>query len=169
MPGNVTVVTLPDDFKRGRVESWNVSFEKELKWGFVGEAAYVGTRQVNQLGVREQNWAPIGGGSAGRQTGPEVRADRAPRSLIAPLGDSHYNGLQTRLSRRFSNGVLLNVNYTLSRAIGIAGAPNSDNQPRVGSPDLYSPEHGDSRHRSHARPEHQRASLSCRSASAAAG
>jgi hypothetical protein len=29
------------------------------------------------------------------------------------------------------------VNYTLSRAIGIAGAPNSDNQPRVRIPDLY--------------------------------
>jgi hypothetical protein len=29
------------------------------------------------------------------------------------------------------------VNYTLSRAIGIAGAPNSDNQPRIRIPDLY--------------------------------
>jgi hypothetical protein len=57
--------------------------------------------------------------------------------LIAPLGNAHYNGLQTRLSRRFRNGVQFNVNYTLSRAIGIAGAPNSDNQPRVRIPEYY--------------------------------
>jgi carboxypeptidase family protein len=136
VPGNVTVVTLPNDFKRGRLESWNVAFEKELKWGFVGEAAYVGTRQVNQLGVREQNWAPIGGGSAGRQL--VLRYGRtAPTLLIAPIGNSHYNGLQTRLSRRFRNGVQFNVNYTLSRAIGIAGAPNSDQQPRLRIPEFY--------------------------------
>jgi hypothetical protein len=134
--GNVTVVTLPKDFKRGRVESWNVAFEKELKWGFVTEAAYVGTRQVNQLGVREQNWSPIGGGSSGRQL-VQKYGRTAATLLIAPLGNSHYNGLQTRLSRRFRNGVQFNVNYTLSRAIGIAGAPNSDNQPRVRIPDFY--------------------------------
>jgi hypothetical protein len=136
VPGNVTVVTLPKDFKRGRVESWNVAFQKELKWGFVGEAAYVGTRQVNQLGVREQNWAPIGGGSNGRQLFQRF-GRTAPTLLIAPLGNSHYNGLQTRLSRGFRNGVQVNVNYTLSRAIGIAGAPNSDNQPRVRIPEYY--------------------------------
>jgi hypothetical protein len=136
VPGNVTVVTLPKDFKRGRVESWNAAFEKELRWGFVAEAAYVGTRQVNQLGVREQNWSPIGGGSSGRQLVKKF-GRTAPTLLIAPLGNSHYNGLQTRLSRRFRNGVQFNVNYTLSRAIGIAGAPNSDNQPRVRIPDFY--------------------------------
>jgi hypothetical protein len=136
VPGNVTVVMLPNDFKRGRVESWNVAFEKELKWGLVGEAAYVGTRQVNQLGVREQNWSPIGGGSSGRQL-VQRYGRTAATLLIAPLGNAHYNGLQTRLSRRFRNGFQFNVNYTLSRAIGIAGAPNSDNQPRVRIPEFY--------------------------------
>jgi hypothetical protein len=136
VPGNVTVVTLPKVFKRGRVESWNVAFEKELAWGLVGQATYVGTRQVNQLGIREQNWSPIGGGSAGRQLFQEY-GRTAATLLVAPLGNSHYNGLQTSLNRRFRNGFQFNVNYTLSRAIGIAGAPNSDNQPRVRIPDYY--------------------------------
>ncbi|MDQ3348884.1 MAG: TonB-dependent receptor, partial [Acidobacteriota bacterium] len=136
VPGNVTVVTLPREFKRGRVESWNVAFEKELTWGFVGEAAYVGTRQVNQLGIRELNWSPIGGGSAGRQLFQQY-GRTAATLLIAPLGNSHYNSLQTQLTRRLKNGFQINVNYTLSRAIGIAGAPNSDNQPRVRIPEFY--------------------------------
>jgi Carboxypeptidase regulatory-like domain/TonB dependent receptor len=136
VPGNVTVVTLPDDFERGRVESWNVAFERELTWELVGEAAYVGTRQVNQLGVREQNWSPIGGGTNGRQLVQRF-GRTASTLLIAPVGNTHYNGLQTRVSRRFRDGFSFNVNYTLSRAIGLRGAPNSDNQPVIRIPDMF--------------------------------
>jgi hypothetical protein len=136
VPGNVTVVTLPDEFNRGRVWSWNTAFEKELPWRLVGELAYIGTRQTDQLGQREQNWAPIGGGSSGRQMVQRF-GRTAATILIAPIGDTSYNALQTRLSRRFNNGFSFNVNYTLSRSEGLAGASNSDNQPRVRIPDLY--------------------------------
>ncbi len=34
-----------------------------------------------------------------------------------PLGASNYNGLQTQLTRRFHNGLLLNIAYTYSRAL----------------------------------------------------
>src|SRR5918994_7364276 len=45
--------------------------------------------------------------------------------------------MQTGRGRRFRSGFSFNVNYTLSRARGLAGAPNSDNQPRIRIPDLY--------------------------------
>jgi hypothetical protein len=86
--------------------------------------------------VREMNWSPIGGGSAGRQMFQRF-GRTAATLLIAPLGDTNYHGLQTSLARRFRDGYSFNVNYTLSRARGLAGAPNSDNQPRVRIPDLY--------------------------------
>ncbi len=57
--GNITAFTLPDEFNRGYITSWNVAIQKKLNWGFVGEAAYVGTRQADQLGFRELNWSPI--------------------------------------------------------------------------------------------------------------
>jgi len=136
VPGNVTVITLPDRFERGRVWSWNVAFEKELLWGFVGEAAYVGTRQIDQLGIQDQNWSPIGGGSAGRQLVRKFGRTAATQ-LVAPIGDTHYNSLQTRLSRRMRNGFQVNVNYTLGKSIGLAGASNSDNQLRVRIPDYH--------------------------------
>jgi hypothetical protein len=136
VPGNVTVVTLPDEFKRGRIWSWNAAFEKELMWSLVGEVAYIGTRQIDQLGQREQNWSPIGGGSAGRQLFQKF-GRTAATILIAPIGNTHYNALQTRISRRFRDGFSFNVNYTLSKAVGLAGASNSDQAPRVRIPDLY--------------------------------
>ena len=48
VPGNFTVTTLPLEFDRGYVESWNVMFQRQLRWSFIGEVGYVGTRQVDQ-------------------------------------------------------------------------------------------------------------------------
>ena len=59
----------------------------------------------------------------------------AATQLVAPLGDTHYNSLQTRLSRRMRNGFQFNVNYTLGKSVGLAGASNSDNQLRVRIPE----------------------------------
>jgi hypothetical protein len=134
VPSPVTVFTLPDKFERGHIRSWNVAFQRELKWGFVGEAAYVGTKQVDQLGFLELNWSPIGGEQAGRQLNQRFGRTGQTR-MIAPVGDSEYNSLQTRLNRRFSNGVQFGASYTLSKGRGVV--PDSDNAPRIAIPEYY--------------------------------
>ena len=136
VPGNFTVTTLPLEFDRGYVESWNVMFQRQLRWKFIGEVGYVGTRQVDQLGYRELNWAPIGGGQAGRQLFQAFGRDAQTR-LVAPVGDSHYHSLQSRLERRFGNGFQLQANYTWSRSMGIAGNDDSDGTPRISIPEFY--------------------------------
>jgi hypothetical protein len=136
IPGNVSAFTLPDEFNRGYIKSWNVAIQKELKWGFVGEAAYVGTRQIDQLGSRELNWSPIGGGAPGRQLNGQFTRTASTR-VIAPIGDSKYDALQTRLDRRFANGFQVGVSYTLSKSMGIEGAPNSDGIGRIQIPEFY--------------------------------
>lgn len=136
VPSPITVFTLPDNFTRGTIRSWNVAFQKELKWGWVGEAAYVGTRQIDQLGFKELNWSPIGGGQAGRQLNQRFGRTGQTR-LIAPIGDSEYNSLQTRLDRRFANGYQFGVSYTLSKSTGVAGNPNSDGALRINIPEYY--------------------------------
>jgi len=136
VPSPITVFTLPDDFNRGQIRSWNVAFQKELRWGLVGEAAYVATRQIDQLGFRELNWSPIGGGQAGRQLNQKFGRTGQTR-LIAPIGDSQYDALQARLERRFSNGFQIGANYTFSKAIGIAGNANSDGALRINIPEYY--------------------------------
>ncbi len=136
VPSPITVFTLEDEFQRGHVKSWNVAFEKELQWGFVGEVAYVGTRQIDQLGFRELNWSPINGGQPLRQLNQKFGRAGQTR-LIAPVGDSDYNALQTRLERRFNNGFQLGFFYTLSKSTGIAGNANSDSALRVNIPEYY--------------------------------
>ena len=136
VPSPITVFTLPDEFNRGQIRSWNVAFQRELRWGFSGEAAYVGTRQIDQLGFRELNWSPIGGGQAGRQL--NLRFGRTGQTrLIAPIGDSQYDALQARLDRRFNNGFQMAVSYTLSKSTGISGNANSDGALRINIPEYY--------------------------------
>jgi Carboxypeptidase regulatory-like domain/TonB dependent receptor-like, beta-barrel len=136
VPGAITVLTLPDTFVRGQIRSWNVAMQRELRWGLVVEAAYVATRQVDQLGFRELNWSPIGGGQAGRQLN-ETFGRTGQTRLVAPIGNSQYDALQTRLDRRLANGIHVGVNYTFSRSIGIAGNPNSDGALRINIPEYY--------------------------------
>lgn len=136
IPLNVTAFTLPDEFNRGYIRSFNAAVQKELRWGFVGEAAYVGTRQIDQLGYRELNWSPIGGGEAGRQLRRQF-GRTAQTLLVTNIGNSKYDALQARLDRRFRNGIQIGVGYTLSKSTGIAGAPDSDNTARIQIPDFY--------------------------------
>jgi hypothetical protein len=136
VPSPITVFTLADNFVRGHIKSWNVAIQKELRWGFTGEAAYVGTRQIDQLGFRELNWSPIGGGQAGRQLNQRYGRTGQTR-LIAPIGDSQYDALQARLERRFANGIQLGANYTFSKSLGIAGNANSDGALRINIPEFY--------------------------------
>jgi hypothetical protein len=138
LPPNVTTITMPDEFDRGYIESFNLSVQRQLFRNFTGEIAYVGTRQIRQLQYLELNWSPVGGGQAGRQFNKPAFNNRAVDTLvIAPGGDSQYNALQARLSRRFSGGWSLDVNYTLSKSIGDSGQPDSDNTPRINIPELY--------------------------------
>jgi hypothetical protein len=136
IPSNVSAVTIPGEFNRGYIKSWNAAVQKELKWGFVGEAAYVATRQIDQMGILELNWSPIGGGQPGRQLNQRF-GRTAQTKLVAPVGDTKYDALQARLDRRFNNGFQIGVGYTLSKSTGIAGAPRSDGQPRIMIPEFY--------------------------------
>ncbi len=138
MPSNVTAVTLPDKFDRGYIQSWNLSVQRELKWGFAGEVAYVATRQIKQLGFAELNWSPVNGGQAGRQFNTPAFANRTAQvQLVSPVGNSHYDAMQARLNRRFSGFYQLDVNYTWSKSITTSGVPDSDNTLRIDIPQFF--------------------------------
>ena len=43
IPSSVTVNSLASNFRRGYIQSWNFTLQKELPWGFTGQAGYAGT------------------------------------------------------------------------------------------------------------------------------
>jgi hypothetical protein len=136
VPGNVYAIALPEKFRRGYIQSWNLTVQKELKKGFVAEAGYVATRQIRQLGFRPLNWSSIGRGNAGRQLFSRF-GRTADTDFFEPIGGSHYDSLQARLQRRFSKGLSFDANYTWGKSISTSGESNSDGDLDINIPEFY--------------------------------
>ena len=124
IPASVTLRTLDKQFKRGYVESFNFTVQRELKFGFVGQAAYVGTRGIRQQAYQELNWAEPGAGTAGRALNRKF-GRTANTTLVTPFGTANYNALQAQATRRFANGFQAQVSYTFSKAISYTDEADS--------------------------------------------
>jgi hypothetical protein len=127
--------TPPDAYEMGYVESWNLTFEKQLPWGFIGQVGYVGTRQENILQTEDRNAGQVPG--AGRSGQPLfVKFGRtANSSIIGNFGKNWYDGLQSTLTRGFANGVQFNAAYTWSKAIGYCCDDLSDKNQAIQIPE----------------------------------
>jgi hypothetical protein len=136
IPANVSAQTVPFDLQRGYIQSWNLTVQRELFAGWVGEAGYVGTRQTRQLGYRELNWANIGGGNAGRQLFQEFGRSASTRE-VSPIGGSHYDALQARLERRFLRNYSFTASYTLGKSVSTSGLDRSDSTLKITIPEYY--------------------------------
>ena len=104
---------------RGYVQSWNLTFERNLPGNVVTSIGYVGTQTTNQLGDIDINASrTFGGGSSSR-----IYAARFGRTVATNLWDgfasSNYHSLQTSVRRSFAKGLMLQGAYTWSKAINM--------------------------------------------------
>lgn len=125
LPAGALPITLPKDFKRGYVQSWNLTLQKSLPAGLVAQAGYVATRTIRQMTYWNMNYGLPGGGRASQKyyqlaglTGEVVS--------LEPLQHMKYDSLQTSLQRRFANGIQFNAQYTFSKWLGMCCDVNAD-------------------------------------------
>jgi outer membrane receptor protein involved in Fe transport len=131
IPGNVSARALDQKPKRGYSHSWNVTVQKELPWGFAGQAAYVATRQMDINQILDLNAGQTPGlGNAGRPLFQQF-GRTAHSGLLTNVGWSRYDSLQASLRRRLAQGVQVNLAYTWSKSFGICCDTLSDNPPQV--------------------------------------
>ncbi len=117
LPSDYAWIGYPKKLDRGYIQSWNVTFQQELPWGFTGQIGYVATRSIRQLGLVDINAGQvIGAGEDGRPLLTQF-GRTASTVLLQPVGTGQYDSMQVQLHRRFTGGLSLNVNYTLGRAI----------------------------------------------------
>ena len=124
-------------FRRGYIQSFNGTLQRELWGGFVIQSAYVGTRSIRQaLTYFNANAGLVpGAGNAGRPfSSLGINVDR---NFFIPMATQTYDGWQNNLTRRFSGGLFMTLNYTLSRTKGI-NAGNSDQGLRFYVPSQFS-------------------------------
>ncbi len=118
VPPNVGVQTYPSEYVRGYVQNWNLTMQKQLKGGFVGQVGYVASRQVKQAGSRNLNIGTLGGGRASQPYFQKF-GDFSSISMQTGTGSSHYDSLQATLERRFARGYALHAAYTWSKVIAV--------------------------------------------------
>jgi hypothetical protein len=136
LPTSLTTTTMPKNYRRGYIESYNLAVQRDLGKGYTLQAAYVGTHAVREVVGLNGNAAAPGTGNAGRALYPTL-------GLIGtiyqetPMGTAKYNSLQTTAKHRFGDGGTVGVNYTFSKAIDDYG-DNSQIGPYVSYlPDYY--------------------------------
>jgi hypothetical protein len=137
VPIDAVLATAPEKIRRGYVQSWNLTMQKNLKGGFTAQAGYVATRQIRQFGFLDLNAGQlIGGGQNGRPLVQKFGRTATTTQYYYPVGSSQYNALQATLERRFSQGLQLGANYTWSKSIGVTDG--SEQNPAVQALQYYS-------------------------------
>jgi hypothetical protein len=109
------LIAMSPDFKTPRVHQYSLGVQRQLPWNFVADVAYVGAQGRNLLRTIDINRTNAGAPANFNS----VRPFRGYGNIQfrETTATSAYNSLQASVSRRFQDGLLLNVNYTLSRAV----------------------------------------------------
>ncbi|MGH9658532.1 MAG: hypothetical protein ACRD96_08305, partial [Bryobacteraceae bacterium] len=129
IPNSVSTVTLPaGEFRRGYIQSFNFTVQRQIFGGFTAQAGYVGTRSIRQALTNFNINAGVipGAGQLGQPLFSKFPGRNTATNVFLPFATNNYNSLQTQLTRRFSGGLFANASYTWSKTMGI-NAGNSDN------------------------------------------
>ncbi len=129
-PGNTFMN--PREYPTGYLQHWNLGASRELGWGMVAEISYVGSKGTH-----------LNGSSSLRSYNPDldrlVRENNPtwtqPITLRLKGFNSSYNSLQSKLTKRFQNGVSFIAAYTWAHALAESSsdyvAGGGDNQEEI--------------------------------------
>ena len=106
-PAGGSLIYYPRNNPNSSVQQWNLQIERQLGANTALDVAYVGTKMDHLATSYAMNNTPLGGGTAAFPTYNSINA-------FANIGSGTYNGLQTRLNRRFSKGFQFTAAYTYS-------------------------------------------------------
>src|SRR5690348_15841922 len=98
LPYDVGTSTYPQNFKRGYIQSYNFTIQREVGAGINLQAAYVATHAVRAVAQLNLNAAAPGGGSAGT---PLFQAWGNANTItqMGPFNGGSYNSLQAQAMR----------------------------------------------------------------------
>ena len=152
----IDVVYAPPDYKDGQVWKWSLDVQRELPGNMAMMVGYSGNKGAN-VGNSVINWndpvRPVPVFQQSLRPYPEffdpARPDLGVQNTgriryIDSFGESFYHGLQVKLDKRMSRGVLVGFHYTYSKSFGDGeaggqeGASFQDPRDRRGSRGLFS-------------------------------
>ncbi len=109
--GGATVVRLDPDIDNELFHQFNLTGQWEFRPNWLAEIGYVGSRGRNLLVVRNL------GNSGGGFPGARLVNTRGTVQSVEYIGESQYDSLQTKVERRFTDGLSLITSYVWSHSI----------------------------------------------------
>ncbi len=121
------------DFRNPYVQSWNLTFERQLWAGFVSRVSYAGSKGT-RLGVgRELNAAVYAPGVTTATTNQRrpLQPGLGATPIVESVGNSTYHSLQWTAERRFQKGLTILANYQFAKAIDDASGNKQNGSNRT--------------------------------------
>lgn len=107
------------------MDTWQVSYERQLTSTLMTEIAYVGSRGSNLIWVGNINEVQPGPGSQASRRLIQPLSNVATINYFEPTNSSSFNSLQLKLNKRFSGGLQFLTAYTFGKSLDYAGSPAS--------------------------------------------
>lgn len=100
-------------------QEWNFTIEKQLPWGMVWETSYVGNIGIHLWGQSEGNQPLTNGPGSPTTRRPLAQYTVASIKYFSPWDRSTYEGMSSRLEKRFAKGVSLVASFTYGRSLDL--------------------------------------------------
>lgn len=116
LPSTLGTSTFPQTVRRGYIESYNFTIQRDMGHGFSVQSGYVGTMSIRQFASVNINASTPNGGNAGEPL-DILFGNISTISMLEPFNSSRYNSLQTTAVKRFRGGNSIRMSHTWGRAI----------------------------------------------------
>jgi hypothetical protein len=111
------LVSWPSHFKTPYVQEWNLSIEKRLPWNMIAEVNYVGNHGVQLLGIGEGNQPIVLSSTTVNSRRPLIQYTDASIKAIGNWNMSYYDGLSSKLEKRFNSGISFLSTFTYGHSL----------------------------------------------------
>jgi hypothetical protein len=117
-PASTTaLISYAGRFTTPYVEEWNLTVEKRLPWNMVWETSYVGNIAVKLWGRFNANQPLTNGPGSPTARRPLAAITVATINRYEPWNTGVYEGLSSKLEKRFSSGLNFLTSFTYGHAI----------------------------------------------------
>jgi hypothetical protein len=106
-----------DHLYRGYIQSWNLTYERQLPAHFSMAASYVGTMTTHLMGFYNINSAAAGEGQAGQPLNQTFGRTSAFSTRYDGYLSGNYHALQVAVNRPLTRGLFVKGAYTWSKAM----------------------------------------------------
>lgn len=115
--GTLTLSAINRNQPNAQIQQWSLNIQHEVARQMVVEIGYQGSKGTHLPLLYNINSPPPGPGTVAQKQALRPYPQWGNITFLEAVGNSSYNGLLTRLERRYSNGLSFLVSYTFGKSI----------------------------------------------------